>query len=282
MKMRLILTSVVAVAALALIAVTYATGGGNDGGLNVAKVQALAAQPGANPAGGDASVVAQQQGNFGITVTGNGLATADADSAVLEFYFNSSGYPMYGSDTPMPVPPSTPPAGQEATPITEEALAPVIDAIVTAGAARDDIELMNVWADPYNSSGTLRVTLDNLGSVNAVRDAGQNAASSLSGIYLSSTNLLYTLSDCTALEQEALKAAVDDAGERATVFAQALGVGLGDIIGASDYGYYGGPYDGALGCGSSGGPYPIYDGYPGGQSSTVQVYANISVTYAIQ
>jgi uncharacterized protein YggE len=37
-----------------------------------------------------------------------------------------------------------------------------------------------------------------------------------------------------------MQAAVEDAGERATVFGQALGVGVGSVTGASNYSCFGG------------------------------------------
>jgi len=278
-KKGLCLTSVVALVALSLVAATYGSDGADHGIGNVPQMRTVAGRPGGDVASGDASVVAQQ-GSFGITVSGYGLASADADAAVLEFYFNSNKYPL-----PVPGQEFSTPSAPDFTPITEEALAPVIDAIVTAGVSRDAIELVNVYSDPYSfmysSFGTLRVTLHSLDSIGVVRDAAQSAASGLSGIYLGVSNVLYTVDDCSALEQEALAAAVADANERAAAFAQALGVGLGEIIGAANWSYDGGPYDSGSACGGYGGPYPE-TGYFEGQPSTVSVDANISVTYAIE
>jgi uncharacterized protein YggE len=102
----------------------------------------------------------------------------------------------------------------------------------------------------------------------------------LGDIQLSSTNVSYTVSDCTALEKEAMKAAVEDARERGAAFAETLGVGLGNVTGAAHYSYS--PYGGSA-CGTGiVGPYPLGGApYIESQSRVVQVFANISVTFAI-
>jgi hypothetical protein len=63
--------------------------------------------------------------------------------------------------------------------------------------------------------------------------------------------------------------------------AEVLGVGLGGVTGASNYSYA--PYGGTP-CGSSTyGPYPLGGvAYAEGGTRTVEVFAQISVTYAIQ
>jgi uncharacterized protein YggE len=83
-----------------------------------------------------------------------------------------------------------------------------------------------------------------------------------------------------------MKAAVGDAGERAGLLADALSVKLGNVIGASDYSYS----PAGVPCSSNFyGPYPMpygvaYDSIKSGgsTSSSVQVVAQISVTYAMQ
>ncbi len=231
----------------------------------------------------------QQQSASGITVQGYGSATATADSATVEFYFSSSGYPDKPYPMPEPYPgdivPSIPPTPGEATPITEDTLKPVIDAIKAAGVGAADIEFIGQqYPDPYYSSATLRVKVGDIDSLDGVIAAAQDAAAGLDGVMLNSSSVAYTVSDCTALEKAAMAAAVDDASERGAAFSEALGVGLGDVVGASHYSYS--PYGGtACDQGFYGGPYPYPMGgmpYFEGQPSEVQVFANISVTYAIQ
>ncbi len=244
-----------------------------------------------------------QQSNNGITVQGYGNASADADSAVVEFYFYANGG---GGVEPQPAPdtssrssggssgssssgmgiaePAAPDADlqqQEVAPITEATLQPVIDALVGAGVPREDIEFIGQsYYDKFSASATLRVTVDNLDILDPAVQAATNAAAGLGTVQLSSTNVGYTVADCTALEKAAMQVAVEDANDRAAAFAQTLSVGLGNIIGASHYSYS--PYGGSA-CGESvGGPIPLAQAtYAAGGSRVVEVFANVSVTYAI-
>jgi uncharacterized protein YggE len=231
-----------------------------------------------------------QQNNNGVTVQGYGSATADADSAIVEFYFSRNGpvtdvpagraEPGFSGGGVEPVPA---PDIQEVAPITEADLQPVIDAIVGAGVARDQVQFVGQpYFDKFYSSATLRATVANVDSVDAVVRATSSAAAGLggAGISLSGTNVSYTVNDCTALEEAAMTAAVEDAQERAQVFGRSLGVGIGGVTGASNYSYLGGtPCD----PGFYPGPYPLGGvTYAEGQPREVQVIANISVTYAIQ
>lgn len=234
-----------------------------------------------------------QQSQSGLTVQGFGSATADADGATLELYFGTS---FKGEPVPMPravpegdadaaiaaeepAPPPTDPALQEVEPITEADLQPVIDAIVAAGIDRSDIEFVGQgYYDPYFASATLRVTIDDVTLIDAVVDAARGASSGLEGIDLQSSNVLYTLSDCTGLEIAAMRAAIEDAGERVASFAEALAVGVGPVVGAANYSYT--PFEGTT-CSSGYGYYPL--GFSEGSGSTqVEVFASIVVTYAIQ
>jgi len=233
-----------------------------------------------------------QEGGNGITVQGYGTANADADSAIVEFYFFSGG----GGVEPQPAPdtgtsssgvaPGEPYPGddaslQEVEAITEAQLQPVIDALVAAGVSRDDIEFLGQsYYDKFSSSATLRATFGNLDSLDSAVGAATTAASNLGGIQLSNTSVSYTVGDCTALEKAAMQAAVEDARERGAAFAETLGVGLGNVTGASHYSYS--PYGGSA-CGTGiVGPYPL-GGAPffESQPRVVQVFANISVTFAI-
>lgn len=226
----------------------------------------------------------------GITVQGYGSASAPADSAIVEFNFSASGYGLPGKPVPLPEPlpgeePGVTPAEtpQPVQPITEETLKPVIDALVAAGVPRGDIEFVGqYYSDPYYASATLRAKVGDVGSLDSVVQAAQQAAAGLgNGIALMGTNVSYTVKDCLALEKEAMKAAAADAGDRAGAFAEALGVGLGDLVAASHWSWA--PYGAACGQQYFGVPYPVAStAYVGGQPQEVQVVANISASYAIR
>jgi uncharacterized protein YggE len=237
-----------------------------------------------------------QESQTGVTVEGYGSASADADSAVLELYFggNVRGVePVPAPDSGQSEPSSgagvaaSPPESdtlQQAQPITEADLQPVVDAIVAQGVSRDDVEVIvqPSYGDPYyGGSATIRVTVKNVDGLQGIVDAATNAASSLENISFQGSNVSYTVSDCASLELAAMQAAVQDARERGQTFASALGVGLGAVVGASHYSYspYGAP------CGSdAGGPYPLsaLGGYAEGQSSQVELIATVAITFAIQ
>ena len=228
-----------------------------------------------------------QQGTDGITVQGFGSATANADSAIVEFYYSRNG-PVTDTSSGRAEPgsaggaePALAPDQQEVQQITEAELQPVIDAIVAAGVPREEIEFVGQpYFDKFYSSATLRATVSNVDSVDGVVQAANNASASLAGIFNNGTNVSYTVNDCAALEEAAMRAAVEDAGERAATFARALGTGVGAVTGASNYSYFGGtPCD----PGFSPGPYPLGGvTYAEGQAREVQVIANIGVTYAMQ
>jgi Protein of unknown function (DUF541) len=231
-----------------------------------------------------------QQGTDGVTVQGFGSATADADSAIIELYFSRNGQatdassgravPGFAGGAAEPVP-DVAPELQEVAPINEGELQPVIDAITGAGVPRDKIEFVaQPYYDKFYSSATLRVTIDDVSTVDGVVKAANDAAAGLAGITVNGTNVSHTVKDCTALEEAAMNAAVEDARERGEVFARTLGVGIGGVKGASNYSYFGGtPCD----PGFYPGPYPLGGiSYAEGQPREVQVIANISVTYVIQ
>jgi uncharacterized protein YggE len=250
----------------------------------------------------------------GITVQGYGTATADADSARVELWFSrfsERGIPFpepafdddidmgdadgatssgsSGSTGSVEAEPVPPPDEffddgfemQEVEPITEVDLQPVIDALVDAGVARSDIELVGQeYFDPYYASASLRVTVDDTDSIDAIVQAAGDAAAQLENIEMQSSNVSYTVSDCSALQTAALETAIEDAGDNGVLFADALGVGLGDIIGATNFSYF--PTDGSA-CDSYYGYYPVYEavGFRGLEEAEVQVYAQVAVTYAI-
>jgi uncharacterized protein YggE len=241
---------------------------------------------------------AASDGTTGITVQGYGMATADADSAIVQFYFSNYNYlvppmpvPMPGEDgfsgsTPSDVKPTIASPGT-VSPITQTDLQPVIDALTNAGVAASDIQFSGQgYYDMYSSSATLSATIKTLSIVDSAVTAAHGAAANLGNITLQSTNVSYTLQDCKSLESAAMKAAVVDAGERAGLLAEALSVGLGNVTGASDFSYS----PSGVPCSSNFyGPYPMpygiaYDSIKSGgaSSNSVQVVAQIGVTYAMQ
>ena len=243
----------------------------------------------------------------GITVQGYGTATADADSARVELTFGSFQDGVVPFPEPLPEPdfddggetssgstgsttiePLPPEFGfddefrmEEVEPITEADLQPVIDALVNGGVAWSDIEFVGQgYFDPYFASASLRVTVGSVDSIDTIVEAAENAAVQLVGIELQNSNVSYTVSDCSALQSAALETAIADAGDNGLLFAEALGVGLDDIIGATNFSYF--PTDGSA-CDSYYGYYPVYEdvAFGGPEQAEVQAYAQVAMTYAI-
>jgi len=216
----------------------------------------------------------------GLTVLGYGMASAAADSAILEFYFSTGA-----AVKPDAVPGNTGTSGSEqaqaTTSIKESDLQSVIDAIVAEGVSRDSIEFLGgSYYDPFYSSATLRVTTNDLGKLGAIIQAGTDAAGTLSNIALQGSSVSYTISDCAGLERQALQAAKQDAEARAEVLASALNVARGAVTAASTYSY---STFGGTACGGGNAPYPMGGvTYAEGQASQVQLSASITVTYEIQ
>jgi uncharacterized protein YggE len=224
--------------------------------------------------------------NDGLTVTGYGMASANADSAILEFYFSTTAvYPKPATDTGGS---SSSGSAQDSqttpttTGISEADLQPVIDALVAAGVDRGDIEYIGgSYYDPYYASATLRVTVKDIGKLGDLMKAASDSAATLTTVYLQGNYVSYTISDCSALEGAAMAEAVKDADARSKALATAVSVTRGSVKGASSDAYS--PFGGTACSGGYVGPYPVGGvTYAEGQRSQVQVYATVSVTYAIQ
>ncbi|MDP2674395.1 MAG: SIMPL domain-containing protein [Dehalococcoidia bacterium] len=238
-----------------------------------------------------------QQSQDGITVQGFGSAAITADSAILEFYFGGKATGVEPAQRDSSVPGSSgsssgggtsaepaPQLAVQAQQITEADLKPVVDAIVAAGVPAANVEVIVTpyYGDPsYGGSATVRATVSNVDSVGAVVKAATDAAAGLTDISMQGTNVSYTVSDCAALERAAMEAAVKDARERGTNFAGVLGVGLGDVAGASNYSsslYGGSPCDSQFI-----GPVPLGGiAYAEGQTPDVQLMATVTITFSIQ
>ena len=234
-----------------------------------------------------------QQSQDGITVQGYGSAAVTADSAILELSFGGKATGVEPAQRDSSEPGSSgggssgeaqPQLALQVQQITEADLKPVVDAIVAAGVPAADVEVIVTpyYGDPsYGGSATVRATVRDIGKVDAVVAAANDAASGLTDISLFGTNVSYTVADCAALERSATEAAVADARDRATNFAGVLGVGLGDVAGASNYSsslYGGSPCDSQFI-----GPIPMGGiAYAEGQTPDVQLMATVTITFNIQ
>ena len=259
--------------------------------------------------GGAALAPLEQAGPLGIVVQGYGRATATADTALVGFVVSKSGdiYPVplgetkpmpaerdiaveggaEGSTPSQPVPPEIYPTPIPPTPITEADLQPLIDAIKAQGVSDADIEVTIYPASYYgyygSSTARVTVTLHDMAKVGSLIDAGYQAVTDSGTLYIQNVGVTYSVNDCDVLLREARSAAVEDARDNGAGLAEALGVGLGDIQGASEYSYD--PY-GYSGCQSQSGT-PVYAQYEGppydpAQPAEVQIISNVTISFAMQ
>ena len=254
----------------------------------------------------------EQAGPLGIVVQGYGRATAPADTARVGFVVSKSGqvYPVpMGETKPLPsdfgvveggaaegsapapdttaVPPDMYPTPVPQEPITEAELQPLVDAIKAQGVSDSDIEVTIYPASYYGPYGSptarVTVTLRDMSKVGSLIDAGNQAAAGTGTLYIQNVGVTYSVNDCDGLLKEARRAAVEDARDNGAGLAEALGVGLGDIQGASEYSYD--PY-GYSGCQSQSGPVPVYEKYmppfDPAQPAEVQIVSQVTISFAMQ
>jgi uncharacterized protein YggE len=252
--------------------------------------------------GGAALAPLEQVGPLGIVVQGYGRATAAADIARVGFVVGKVGdiYPQPLPAEPGVIPesgveggaaegeiaPAKPDVYPTSEPITEADLQPLIDAIKAQGVSDSDIEVTIYPASYYGPYGTptarVTATLSDVSKVGSVIDAANQAMPSSGTIYIQNVGVIYSVNDCDALLREARAAAVDDARDNGAGLAEALGVGLGDIQGASEYSYD--PY-GYSSCQPQSGPvYYQYEGppYDPSQPAEVQIVSNVTISFAMQ
>ena len=261
-------------------------------------------------AGGATLAPLEQAGPLGIVVQGYGRATAPADTARVAFTVSKSGviYPVpMGETKPLPsepgvmeggaaegsapapditpVPPDMYPTPVPPEPVTEADLQPLVDAIKAQGVSDSDIEVTIYpysYYGPYGSPTALvTVTLHDVSKVGGLIDAASQAVAASGTLYLQNTGVTYSVGNCDTLLKEARKAAVEDARNNGAGLAEALGVGLGAIQGATEYSYD--PY-GYSGCQSQSGL--VYDSYmPSYDPSVpaeVQIISNVTISFAMQ
>jgi uncharacterized protein YggE len=257
-------------------------------------------------AGGDMLAPLQQAGPLGIVVQGYGRATVPADTASVGFVVGKAGdiYPQPLPSEPGVIPegagveggsvegeiaPSKPdiyPTPILGTPITEADLQPLIDAIKAQGVSDEDIDVTIYPASYYGPYGTptarVTVTLHDMSKVSSLIDAGNQAVANSGTLYIQNVGVTYSVDNCDGLLAQARAAAVEDARDNGAGLAEALGVGLGGIQGATEYSWD--PY-GYSGCQSQpGGPIPYYEGPPYDPSvpSEVQIISNVTISFAMQ
>ena len=238
----------------------------------------------------------------GIVAVGFGQATAPTESAELQFLLGSNtmfgggmvyveeAEPVTGEATPGAgaVPPGA--MGGQAS-VTEEQLAPIVSALVAAGATEADITVtVPIISDTFGPGGP------NIGEILVQVDRPQGEqlqalvesvfdSASGAGLVVLTAGAMYEPADCTALVQQARDEAIADARARAEGLAQGLSVSLGELVQASETPYFGIP--GGASCSPEGidsgygpygpGTYPPFDPRKTDASTSIQVVLTFAI-----
>lgn len=174
----------------------------------------------------------------GITVTGQGRASAPAETATIAIMVSSGDYYMmeevmeYGEEE---APVATPEVS------AEESIAPVIDALVAAGIPEGEIQVVvdpsTTYSGPWGAPmvQTVRFTINDptTDRISELLDTAADAASD-AGLFVNMTTALYGVADCDTLYREARAAAIADGRARAALQAELLEVELGDLVASRD------------------------------------------------
>lgn len=193
---------------MAVLATVIACGGSEDGGIGTRPVA-------------------------GITVVGQGQASAKPDAVTIRLFIGSEG--QFGLRGPVPVPPPPSPDSEVVVPefefITREDLEPVLRALRDRGVADQDIavsplgenfgpspltEVVFPWPRPSDVAQALEVVQD------ALREESR--------LSLQRVSTIFTVNDCEALESQAREKALLDAKALAEDIARKAGVQLGSIV----------------------------------------------------
>ena len=170
-----------------------------------------------------------------LRVPGRGQASEPANTASLVFKFSSNSSLDSQEGTV-----SYSKLVQEA--LSKESLKPVVDALVAIGVPTDAIQVKilkprpSALPFPFPSTGAeggaeVRVTINQptRDRLEQIVTTVSQSASKNKDYSISSVSVEYFAKDCPALERAAYQAAVEDAQNRASVIAQAMGAKLSRV-----------------------------------------------------
>ena len=247
-----------------------------------------------------------------ITVLGQGEASAEPDGVNLSLSISTAdpfGFGMSSAAVEVPAPvggaggaPAIPEF--EFTPpqfeiVTEEKLQPVVQALADHGVTDE-----NISVNPFRSSGPFGVDFPGASSVEVVvsrarpsqveplLNAVQQALSDQGQYSLRSFRAVFTVADCSPLEDQARQQALANARSRAEELAKDAGVKLGTVATISEIPIPAPFFFGASGGGAGGGCGALEDaaeqGFPGElfgfatSPSMVKVSVGLQVTYRLE
>ncbi len=186
--------------------------------LAVAQETGLCQPPGNFPA---AQQCANWSGRRSLTVVGQGLVTAPADTALLEFRFGKREQSRTDNNSPEL-------SIQAARQFTETALQPVVNALKKKGIPASHITIQTGSIQ----NPKLLVKLDKP-TQEGIQDIALTVDQSLRSsqqLFVQGIGAGYSVNRCAPLERSARQIALSDAQNALTTLAQDVAVGLGEIL----------------------------------------------------
>lgn len=159
-----------------------------------------------------------------ITVLGYGTASAVPDSARVNLYIGER--PTYGPGDP---------AIMLVSPGDMEEMR---DSLVQKGVKEQDIQInllsRNYALGPSGFVGEIVFTYSQVDELSGLLQALLDEQTGRRGPYIQGADVLFQVDDCAALEETAMKAALDEARNRATRMAELLELSPGRVISVSE------------------------------------------------
>jgi uncharacterized protein YggE len=160
-------------------------------------------------------------GRRSLTVIGQGLVTAPADVALLEFRFGKREQPGTGEDAPGL-------SLQTARQFTETMLQPPINALKKMGIPANQITIQT--SSIQNPKLLVKLDKPTQEKIQSAALAVDQSLKSSQQLFLQGIGAGYSVNRCTPLERSARQIALRDAQTELTALAQELAVGLGKLL----------------------------------------------------
>jgi len=217
----------------------------------------------------------QGQAMSGVTVSGSGEAKAKPDGVMMRLTIGSGDMGSFDGSIP------------SLDLIDEEELEPVVAALKKEGVSGDDISLNTFATSPYGlGSAAAQITFrwDKPAELKSLLETIQDAVRRETDYGLQNVEALFTVKDCEPLEDQARKAALEDAARQAKSLAETADLSLGSITAVAEVPSTSFGYAVASGCAALR-EIPPLDSFLTVQDnspSEVTVTSDLQVTYAIR
>lgn len=168
--------------------------------------------------------VPSEEPPMSVTVLGYGAASAAPDSVNVNLYIGEQ--PSYG------------PAGPELSFVEPTDLEEVSEFLIEQGIDVETIEInylsRNYAYGPSSFAGEVAFSFNELDRLLSLMQGIVDEMEGRRGPTIQGANMVFSVDDCAALELEAMRAALEDARQRATRMAGLLDMSLGRVISVSE------------------------------------------------